>query len=415
MPSRRILLVAQIAPPSPFSAARRVAGLTRHLARLGHEVTVLTSMLSGGGPVDGAARVVRTRDLLVSGINWRRGNFAALEGSAATADYAPPSRVATLLVPDPAAVSWLPFALPRALRLARAADCVITTAPARSAHLVGLALRRRGTPWIADFRDGWRFEDQRAPWAHPVLDRADAALERAVVRGADACAGVTRPITEDLRDRLGAPVAETITNGFDRDDLAAAPASPVPPNGRHMVVHTGSLAYGGRDPRPVVDALRLLRREDPATADRLEVLFAGPVSADERAAIDAPDLEGRVRALGPLPRPQALALQRAAGTLLLMTGDDQVSIATGKLYEYLAAGRPILVLGERSEAARLVREAGAGMATSASDPRAIARALRALLRTDTTTGAAPDVERFSYARIAEEMAALVERAISAAR
>jgi hypothetical protein len=290
---------------------------------------------------------------------------------------------------------------------------VITTAPARSAHLAGWAARRRGTPWIADFRDGWRFEDQRAPWAHPLLDRADAALERAVVRGADACVGVTRPITEDLRDRVGARIAETITNGFDRDDLVAAPAPPVSPDGRHLVVHTGSLAYGGRDPRPAVEALRLLKREDPTTAERLVLLFAGPVSSDERAAIEAPDLGDHVRALGSLPRPEALALQRAAGTLLLLTGDEQVSIATGKLYEYFAAERPILVLGEQSEAARLVRETGTGMATSASDPRAIARTLRALLNTRPAAGVA-DVERFSYARIAEAMAELVERAISAA-
>jgi glycosyltransferase involved in cell wall biosynthesis len=294
---------------------------------------------------------------------------------------------------------------------------VITTAPARSAHLVGWALRRRGTPWVADFRDGWRFEDQRAPWAHHALDKLDGWLERAVVRRADVCVGVTQPITADLRERAGAADAETITNGFDPDDadLVAAASPPLDSNGRVTVVHTGSLAYGGRDPRPVVDALRLLRREDPATAARLQVLFAGPISSEERAAIEADDVDGLARALGPLPRPDALALQRAADALLLITGDDQLSIATGKLYEYLAAQRPILVLGERSEAARLVREAKAGIATSASDPRAIARALRDLLRTGAGRSANADLERFSYARIAAQMAAAAERAINAAR
>src|SRR5215207_525901 len=411
MPSRRILLVAQIAPPSPLSAARRVGGLARHLAALGHEVSVLTSMLSGRGAIDGAARVVRTRDVLVSGINWRRQSFAALEGSAG-GEYAPPSPVATLLVPDPAVVSWLPFALPRALRLARDADCVITTAPARSAHLIGLALSRRGTPWVADFRDGWRFEDQRAAWAHPSLDRFDAVLERAVVRDADVCIGVTRPITEDLRERLGA-TAETITNGYDRadPDLAAGVAPPVEANGRHTVVHTGSLAYGGRDAGPIVEALRVLRREDPGSAGSVQLVFAGPVSSSERAVLGASDVSDQIRVLGPLPRPEALALQKAADTLLLITGDTQVSIATGKLYEYFAAARPILVLGERSEAARLVRETDAGMATAASDPRAIARTLRALLRSPDAGAAPAALERFSYARIADAMADAGERAI----
>lgn len=409
VPARRILLIAQLAPPSPLSAARRVAGLTRHLAHQGHHVTVLTSMLSGPGGIDGAARVIRTRDLLSGRLNWRRANFAALEGSAAANDYAPPSRIATLLVPDPAVVSWVPFALPRALRLRGQLDCVVTTAPARSAHLLGLALARRGLPWVADFRDGWRYEDQRPPWAHPALDRLDAALERATVRTADVCVGVTRPISEDLRRRLHAH-AETITNGFDPEDPdLRAPGDTVPVTpGRRMVLHTGSLAYGGRDPAPVVEALRLVRRDGDAD---VEAVFAGPVSADERAIIDAPDLDGAARAVGSLPRARALALQRAADALLLITGDAQESIATGKLYEYLAAGRPILVLGERSEAARIVREAGAGRVTSASDPREIAEGLRAILR-EGASAPAGAVEQYSYARIAERMAAVIEDAIA---
>ena len=53
---RSILLVAQVAPPSTLVAARRVAGFTKYLARLGHRVTVLTSRVSGDGPIEGAAR-----------------------------------------------------------------------------------------------------------------------------------------------------------------------------------------------------------------------------------------------------------------------------------------------------------------------------------------------------------------------
>ena len=76
---RSILLVAQLSPPSELSAARRVAGLAKYLDRLGHRITVLTSLSSGRGPVAGA-RVVRTRDLMVSRLNWRRQSFQALAG-----------------------------------------------------------------------------------------------------------------------------------------------------------------------------------------------------------------------------------------------------------------------------------------------------------------------------------------------
>ena len=70
---RSVLLVAQIAPPSSLVAARRVAAQCKYLGRAGHDVTVLTSAASGEGEIEGASAVVRTNDLLTSGLNWRRG------------------------------------------------------------------------------------------------------------------------------------------------------------------------------------------------------------------------------------------------------------------------------------------------------------------------------------------------------
>jgi Glycosyl transferase 4-like domain len=211
---RSILLVAQLSPPSELSAARRVAGLAKYLDRLGHRITVLTSLSSGRGPVTGA-RVVRTRDLLVSRLNWRRQSFEALAGEADGGGYeAAPSRLASVFVPDLAVVGWLPFALPRCRALAADADAVITTSPPHSGHLVGLALRGRGVPWVADFRDGWTFESDRPPWPLAAQRELDEGLERAVVRGADALVAVAEPIAADLGARFDREVA-TITNGFD--------------------------------------------------------------------------------------------------------------------------------------------------------------------------------------------------------
>ena len=126
-------------------------------------------------------------------------------------------------------------------------------------------------------------------------------------------------------------------------------------------------------PIPLVEALRRLKRDSPEIAGRLEVVLAGPLSADEQQLLAAPDLTDLVKVVGWLERPRALALQSAADTLLVVTeGASRRSVATGKVFEYLAARRPILVLGEGTEAARIVVDAGAGTVTSASDPGAIA-------------------------------------------
>jgi glycosyltransferase involved in cell wall biosynthesis len=404
---RSILLVAQLAPPSPLIAARRVAGMSKYLSRLGHSVTVLTSAISGEGPIEGAADVIRTPDLMASGLNWRRRHFEALTGGGGV--YRPPSRLASVIVPDVAAASWLPFALRAALRVSKhqAFDCVITTSPPQSAHVVGDVLRRRrGLSWIAELRDGWTFEPPRADWPLGQQRSLDERLERRLLQRADALVGVTAPIVEDLRDRLGLR-AELITNGFDPDELASGADcdDPLLDQERHSFVHTGRMAVGGASPRPLLEALSLL---DADASGRLELVLAGPLTADELELTGG--LEPLVRVVGSLERKRALELQRAADTLLVVTeGGTRRSVSTGKLFEYLAAGRPILVLGEETEAARIVAETGAGTATSATSPPEIARAL-----VEATSPGVPDrdaaaLERYSWPVLAAQYAELIEK------
>jgi glycosyltransferase involved in cell wall biosynthesis len=395
--------------------------MTKYLARLGHEVTVMTSLMSGSGPVPGATRTIRCRDLHVSPLNWRRGSFRALKGEIGGAYAGSPSAVSAWVIPDLELLGWIPFALPRALRLATSKrfDCVITSSPPQSGHLIGLALRHHGLPWIADLRDGWTFEPgvQRFPpgWRRTVNGR----LERAVLSRADVVVGVTQPIADDLHERVNQR-AVTITNGFDPDELsnlgaAAAPAAAVP--GKYTLAYTGTLSYGGASgasSEPLLDAVRRLRAHDPDGADRLDLVFAGPTSSAEAAQLGSADLRGSVRVLGPLPHAEALCLQRRADALLLIADPQRKSMATGKLYEYLAARRPILVLGEHSVAAQIVAEAGAGIVAPVHDPVAIEAALSRLLRSSDGVRA-PDreaIERFSYERLATRMAEQVERAIA---
>ncbi|MDQ6750838.1 MAG: glycosyltransferase [Actinomycetota bacterium] len=414
---RELLLVAQLAPPSTLSAARRAAGLVKYLERLGHRVTVLTSMSSGGGGLAGAAHVVRTRDLLVSPVNWRRESFASLAGGGDAAYDAAPSRLASLLVPDLAVVGWLPFALPRALTLAasRSFDAVLTTSPPHSAHLIGLALHARGLPWVADFRDGWTFESDRPAWPSRSQDTLDRRLERAVAERAERLVAVTDPIAADLAARFGREVA-TVTNGFDPDEhsgpAAAAElgrAAPVP--NRHSLLHAGRMAYAGRSPAALLAALR----RAPELRRRIEVLFAGPLSGGERELIDHPDLAGAARAVGSLDRERTLGLEGRCDSLLVLTSGHRRGEATQKVFEYLATGKPILVLGEDTEAARIVTDAQGGIVAPADDPDAIGAALRRLVDGEVVGASEPAVARYSYARLAQAMAEQVERAITARR
>lgn len=385
--------------------------MAKYLGRAGHRVTVLTSVASGVGEIEGAQEVVRTRDALTSGLNWRRRQFAALDGSSEES-YKPPSRLASVVVPDLSLATWVPFALPAALRLARSQhfDCVLTTSPPPSTHLIGLALRRRGIPWIADLRDGWTFEPPHRPWPLQIQHQVDRRLERRALSRADAVIGVTRPIVEDIQKRLGVN-AQLITNGYDPDDLPPerATSDPFLDADRHSLVHTGRLSLSGISLQPVLEGVRIATTEDPEVARRLQVILAGSLTEEELRLLETTDLGDTVRFVGWLERPHALALQRAADTLLVVTeGAGRRSVATGKLFEYLAAGRPILVIGEETEAARIVAEAGTGFAAPASDPRAIAEAVRRVVLEP--LGPAPQVARqYAYPALVDQLATVIER------
>lgn len=412
---RRILLVAYFYPPLNSIGARRPYALAKWLRRRGHDVTVLTSVQSGTAHDDAAEGVVRTRDLLSTRLNWRGDSQAIATGTSDAAWDPDPSVWGKIFVPDVQVVSWMPFVVAGARRLQRQRgfDAVISTAPLEVAHAAGLVLQRRGVAWVADFRDGWRFEAPRADWPLAVQRRFDDVLERRVVRRADALVTVSEPLSEDLRRRHGIAV-ETLTNGFDPEEERLAgdpPAGTIDP-GKLTFAHTGGLG-SERTLRPLLEALARLASEDASVRERVEIVLAGQQTAQERELYADPAHAPFVRHLGYVERSASLALQRAADVLVLVTSGVRTGEATGKLFEYLAARRPILVLGAGSAAADIVTSAGAGLAIPTHDAVAAERALRQLL-----AGAVPSpqpgaADRYAYPAIAERYEQIVEQAIAA--
>src|SRR5215207_3772939 len=353
--SLRILLVAYFYPPLNSIGARRPAALAKWLRRRGHDVTVLTSVQSGVSPDDAAAGVVRTRDLLATRLNWRGESQAVATGQSDAAWDPDPGVWGSIVMPDIQLVSWVPFAVAAARRLHRrkAFDVVITTSPVESGHVIGVALRRAGVPWIADMRDGWRFEAPREDWPLAPQRWLDGQLERAALGRASKVVMVTEPLSEDLRRRRRLHVA-TITNGFDPDEEAEAVAAAAPVDGGKLTLaHTGGLGHK-QSLRPLLEALVRIERSQPGLSDRVELLLAGQRTAEQQALHAEPAFAPFIRYLGFVERPTALAIQRRADVLVLITSGKRRGEATGKLFEYLAARRPILLFGTDNAAAEIV-------------------------------------------------------------
>ena len=413
---RRILLVTYYHPPMPFLGGDPWSGLARNLRKLGHNLTIVTTGAHGDLPTDAVHGVVRTPDLISVGALRRilRRPAIAHEGEVPDVAKPPPAILTRVVVPDAYLLSWGAWAIPSVRRLIRRRriECVITTSPPDSTHLVGLALGRDRPAWIADFRDGWMFESLREPFPTGPQRRLDAWLEAQVVVKADQVIGPTQAFADDLRTRFGRAGA-VVPNGWDSElEPEVARATP-PPLDRDRVnlVYTGTLGgVRGHDDRALLEALRRLVREDPETVSRLRLVIAGRLMDHEADILRAPDLAPIVHLAGALPRTAAIALQRRADALLLVTSHHK-SIVHGKLFEYLAAEKPILALAGDNEPARIVRETQTGEVFPPDDVDAIVRGLRRVA--ERALSFAPrGVERYTYEEAARTLSNEIEVAIA---
>lgn len=413
---RRVLLVTYYHAPMPFLGGDPWSGLARHLRKLGHELTVVTTGAHGSLPDDPELGVVRTPDLVSIGALRRvlRRPEIAREGQAPDVAKRPPAILTRVVVPDAYLLSWAAWAIPTVRRLIRRRriECVITTSPPDSTHLVGLGLGRDRPAWIADFRDGWMFDGLRDPFPTGPQRRLDGWLEAQVARRADHLIAHSAPLVEDFASRFGAEGA-VVPNAWD-EDLEAEVTRATPPaldRERVNLVYTGTL--GGvsvHEDRGLIDALRRLVREDPDVARRFRLVVAGRLLGDEASVLRAPDLGPIVDVVGALSRPAAIALQRRADALLLVSSHLR-SHATGKLFEYLTADRPILALAGDNEAARIVRETGTGEVVAPDDVDAIVAGLRRVA--DRSLAFAPrGLERYTYTAAARQLAGAIEVAIA---
>jgi glycosyltransferase involved in cell wall biosynthesis len=250
----------------------------------------------------------------------------------------------------------------------------MTTSPPSSIHLIGAATKLlTGTPWVADIRDSLVANHDRQV-ERPLVrlrERSHRRVARLVARRADGVVAVTPTIAEEQR-ALGArgPIA-VIPNGADFDDFAGLRYSPA---SRFRITHTGSF-FAGRSPRAFLQALQESRLDVAAR-------FVGGFRQVDLAWTEERGLGSRIELVPGATHAETLALQRDSEALLLLlpdAGPRGLDVPSGKLFEYLAAERPILAaVPPDGTAARLVREAGAGIVVSPDDVPGMARALATL-------------------------------------
>ena len=244
-------------------------------------------------------------------------------------------------------------------------DTIITTGPPHSVHLIGYNLKQaKQLSWIADFRDPWTtIGYHKKLRLTTYAENKHKKLEAEVLNFADKIIVTSNTTKVEFQQITNRPI-KVITNGFD---------GVIGGNGElddnFTISHIGSL-LSGRNPINLWKVLSTLVKENIEFKKALKLQFIGVVSEDVLRSIKEAGLFEYVDILGYVSHEKALAHQKASQILLLVEIDSEATtgIIPGKVFEYMAAKRPILGIGPHKwEVGQIVKETKSGIILEHSD------------------------------------------------
>jgi glycosyltransferase involved in cell wall biosynthesis len=382
---KKVLIITYYWPPSGGAGVQRWLKFAKYLPEFGIEPYVLTvdpgfasypqTDKSLVEEVPGNLKVFKTRSLevlrIISGLFGKDqvpyGGFSNIERKGLLQTVLRFIR-GNFFIPD-ARVGWKRYALKKARDLIRQYDIrtIITTGPPHSTHLIGLKLKKKlPVKWIADFRDPWTDIYFYSDMLHtPVAKSIDRRKEKEVLENADMVIAINKSTSELLKSKInirGEDKFSVITNGYDEDDFNY----PALPGGEFIITYSGNLS---EHYRPRVFFKALARVKALYTGIRFRFRVAGCISSFTERQIREHGLDDIYENLGYVSHQKLTGLLKTS-TVLLYSFPVTISYSgsSGKLYEYLAAERPVISLDSPgSDAAAIIKECEAGKNFSRDD------------------------------------------------
>jgi glycosyltransferase involved in cell wall biosynthesis len=423
-------MLAHHFPPAGGSGSNRALAFARYLPDHGWQPVVITPRAAWAVNRDDAllselpddVRVVRTRSWeprpTCAAALARSSSAGVLEASNARAPHPVKQHLGHLRRFPDAHLGWLPYAVAAARR--QPFDVAYSSSGPFTSHVVGLILKRLAhRPWVAELRDGWyRWNRAIFPDYPAWRDALEKRLEAAVMRAADRVVCVTDRMAAAFRAQypeLPPRRFSVVPNGFDPPQFDEL--TPVDPHAGWRVLHAGALYYG-RSLNGFLQAVRQVKAADASFARDFELTLLGTLDAGARREIDGSALGDTVRLLAQAPHATALATMRSSDALLLVANTTPGAEATvpGKLFEYLAVGRPVLAIAPpASSTADVLRATGGGWLADAASADSIACALRQAYAERQRRPDPAELARFDRRRLTGDLAAIFDEVFDAAR
>ena len=277
-------------------------------------------------------------------------------------------------IPDPRK-GWNNYAVKRACELIKAEGInhVITTSPPHSTQLIGLRIKKKfpHIKWIADLRDPWTDIYYYKQFYPTLFSKAiDLKYEKSVLKNSDKIITVGSSLKtlfsskiKDLEQKI-----EVITNGYDQSDFNEVPVSNP---SRFTLTYVGTLS----DIYPIEGLIPALKTLHSSGKDFL-LRFVGTVSEKTRKMIESEIPAKYLEFLPYAIHSEAIKYMMNTSLLILIIPLHQSSksIITGKIFEYLASGKPILCLGPvDGDAAEIISKCKAGRTFSYFDTANISK------------------------------------------
>ena len=371
---KKVLLITYYFPPSGGAGVQRWLKTIKYLPEFGVEAIVLTvdpavasypqvdESLCADVPSSLKVYTTKTKEILslYKRVSPKRevpyGGFANEPNPTLLQKISRFIR-GNFFLPDPRR-GWNKYALAKAKEIieSEGITTVITTSPPHSTQLIGLELKKQypNINWVADLRDPWTdiyYNSDLYPtsWAQ----RRNLKYERSVLEGADKIITVSEECKRLFAEK--ANVTDKITvvpNGYDENDFKEMIKEKGEKTPNYILSYVGVLA-----PQHDLSPLKAL------VSGRKDILlrFVGVVSEEIQQEIKSWGVQAEF--IPYVSHKQAIAYMRASDALLLFIPNvpNNEGILTGKLFEYLASGRKILLFGpENGDAMHLISECGAG-------------------------------------------------------
>ncbi|MCU0408531.1 MAG: glycosyltransferase family 4 protein [Bacteroidales bacterium] len=430
---KKVLIVTYYWPPSGGAGVQRWLRFATHLPSTGWEPVILTvdpgfaayplSDDSLAAEVPPSLRVIRTKATDWFSVYGKNRKGIPSAGFAGGTDDSLKGKImrfmrGNLFIPDPRK-GWNKYAFMEACRLigSEGIENVITTSPPHSTQLIGLQLKKRypAIRWIADLRDPWTDIYYYQNFYPTLISRAiDRSYEKAVLSNADSLITVGSSLKALFASKIrGAnEKISVIPNGFDSryfDNSAGKDTRkqsvPAGHEGKFIVSYIGTLS-----PAYPVEGLARALKDYSLENPHLVFRFAGSMAPDPEKTLRAALPPECSEFLPYLPHSEAVKLMLASSLLVLIIPEHKsaATIITGKIYEYIASGRPVLCIGPRDgDAASITTGSGSGICVTPGDTASMLQFMR-----DVSAGIFKVSDnyknRYSVANLTSELAALLK-------